>query len=250
MKNDIIRLGITGPSGRMGKMLLAELETGNWPALDLFGTTGRADENPEAFFAGADLVIDFSAPEATARYLWLAAKHRTPILVGTTGLTAAQESEMNDAAKETAVLYAANTSIGVALLTQLVELAAAKLGPEWDIEISETHHRHKQDAPSGTAKALGQAAAKGRAMNDASQHVYNHADQAGPRVPGTIGYAVQRGGDVTGEHSVTFYGEGERITLGHIAGNRALFARGALRGALWLYGQKPGLYSMRDALDL
>lgn len=249
-------IGVLGCGGRVGALLVQELQAGHWGAdVTLAGGTVRqgaarpADffttEDPGELISCADVLIDFTSPEATAKHVWLAAKNHKPLVIGTTGLNPQQEQEIRDAAKETAIVYAANMSVGVNLLLALVEQAAARLGPEWDIEIAETHHRHKVDAPSGTALALGRAAAKGRGVT-----LDPVTDRSGRREPGAIGFAVQRGGDVVGEHTVTFYAEGERLELGHKAGNRALFAKGAIRAALWAGSQPYGLYSMRDVLGL
>lgn len=239
----IIKIGILGNTGRVGKLLTGELESGRWPDLALASGAALGD-NPDPLFDKAHVLIDFTAPDATAKHVWLAAKHHRPIVIGTTGLNEAQEKELRDASTECAIVYAANMSVGVNLLLALVEQAAARLGPEWDIEIAETHHRNKIDAPSGTALALGKAAKAGRKSGDFV------TDREGRRQEGTIGFAVQRGGDVVGEHMVSFFGEGERIELSHKATDRALFARGALRAAQWAKGKPYGLYSMRDVLGL
>lgn len=238
-----MNIGILGHTGRVGKLLVAELESGAWAGMTYAGGAGLGDD-PAKLFAAADVLIDFTSPEATRHHIWLAAKHHKPLMIGTTGLSAADEKELEGAAKETAILYTANMSVGVNILLALVAQVASKLGTEWDIEIAETHHKNKVDAPSGTALALGRAAQKGRTSGPFV------TDRSGKRNAGDIGYAVQRGGDIVGEHTVTFYGTGERISLNHVATDRALFARGALRAAQWLGRQKPGLYSMRDALGL
>ena len=236
-----MKIGIAGYKGRMGQMLVREIET--FAGLEFAGGT-EADDKADPLFEKADCIIDFTVPAATRQHIWLAAKHKTALVIGTTGLSETDEKEMRDAAKETAILYAANMSLGVNLLLALVEQAARRLGPEWDIEIAETHHKHKVDAPSGTALALGKAAKAGRGDGRFM------TDRQGKRQAGDIGFAVQRGGDVVGEHTVTFYGAGERIELGHKATDRALFARGALKAAKWVGGKSPGLYTMRDVLDL
>ena len=251
------KIGVLGCAGRVGSLIVREIMARSFGAgVSLAGgtthsrtpTTGDfyTTANPEDLFARADVLIDFTTPEATARHMWLAAKHRKPLVIGTTGLNAAQDSELADAAREAPILYAANMSVGVNLLLALVEQAAARLGPEFDIEIAESHHRHKIDAPSGTALALGRAAQAGRGGGGGA---FVH-DRKGARKGGDIGFAVMRGGDVVGEHDVGFYGPGERLVLSHRATDRALFARGAIRAALWLRGQKHGLYTMRDALGL
>lgn len=267
-----MNIGITGYTGRVGALLINELQSGNWKGLLLAGVTSRTlpDKDPGFFvttdpaelFSRADCVIDFTAPEATLLHADLAAKTGTSLVIGTTGLSADHEKTLQKAAEHTSIVYSANMSIGVNLLMALVEQAAARLASDWDIEIFEAHHRHKMDSPSGTALALGRAAAAGRNKNPASS---THAslqnsiskegnafvfDREGKRIPGEIGFAVSRGGDVVGEHMVTFYTEGERLELGHKASDRSLFAKGALRAAQWLKGQKPGLYAMRDVLQL
>jgi 4-hydroxy-tetrahydrodipicolinate reductase len=237
-----MKIAIAGYKGRMGQMLVRQIEADD--TLSYAGGT-EAGDDPEALFKEADVVIDFTMPEATRKHIWLAAKHHTPLIIGTTGLTVSDETEIADAAKETTIVYAANMSVGVNVLLALVKQAAATLGPEWDIEIFETHHKHKVDSPSGTALALGKAARAGR--GGTGEFVI---DRTGKRQAGDIGFAVQRGGNVIGEHTVTLFSDDERITLGHIAGDRALFAKGALRAAKWAATQKPGLYSMKDVLGL
>lgn len=237
-----MRIAIAGQNGRMGRMLVNELESGRWQDLSFAGGTTSADD-PETLFGGAyrvDAVIDFTTPEATRKHIWLAAKHHKPLVIGTTGLSAGDMKEMQDAAQECPLLFSANMSIGVNLLAALVEQAAARLGPDFDIEISEIHHHNKLDAPSGTALMLGKATGRPAAPQD----------RAGRREPGSVGYAVQRGGDVIGEHTVTFFGTGERIELGHRAHDRSLFAKSALRAAQWLREKPHGLYTMRDVLAL
>ncbi len=250
------QIGVAGSYGRVGSLIVKELQARHFgPGIELAGGTIRPGHPKDAdyyvtedqadLFERSDVVIDFTLPEVTAQHVWLAAKQHKPLVIGTTGLDTAQEKELRDAAKETAIVYAANMSVGVNLLLALVEQAAARLGEEWDIEIAESHHRHKIDAPSGTALALGKAAASGRGTT-----LDPVLDRGGEREPGGIGFAVQRGGDVVGEHTVTFFADGERLELGHKATNRALFARGAIRAALWAKDQAPGLYGMRDVLGL
>ncbi|MCB1556347.1 MAG: 4-hydroxy-tetrahydrodipicolinate reductase [Alphaproteobacteria bacterium] len=251
-------VGIAGCTGRVGSILVEELLSGHWEGLTLAGgsvktgfphpdgpyfVTERADE----LFDVSDLVIDFTTPAATAQHLWQAAKHHKPLIVATTGLSKQQQDELQDAAREAPILYSANMSLGVNLLAALVEQAAARLGPDWDIEILETHHKHKIDAPSGTALALGKAAAAGRRVDMDS---YAVLDRTGERKEGTIGFAVMRGGDVAGEHTVGFFEEKERLELTHRATDRAILSRGALRAAQWLGRQSSGLYTMRDVLEL
>lgn len=232
------KISIAGLNGRMGRMLRQELDSGSWPGLTFYGGTTPNDD-PESLY-DADMVIDFTTPDAARKHVWLAAKHHKPIVIGTTGLNEKDMSEMRDASKECPLLFSANMSVGVNLLAALVEQAATRLGDDFDIEILETHHRNKVDAPSGTALMLGKAT--GRKTADLNRN--------GKRESGTVGYAVQRGGDVVGEHSVNFYGPGERLELAHRAHDRSLFAKGALRAASWLKDQPNGFYSMRDVLGL
>ena len=264
------RIGIVGCAGRMGRMLVAEAQ-GIEGCRVTAGTEGKGNpllgrdvgelagvgslgvavsDDPRALFDACDVALDFTVPAASVAHAALAAERGRAIVVGTTGLDAAQEKTIVEAAKRAAVVRAANMSLGVNLLLGLVEQAAQRLGPDWDIEVLEMHHRHKVDAPSGTALALGQAAAAGRkvALADVSQRVRD--GHTGARRAGDIGFATLRGGDVAGEHTVMFAAPGERIELTHRAGSRQIFARGALRAALWAARQKPGLYSMKDVLGL
>ena len=194
-----------------------------------------------------DVLVDFSAPEALAGSLQRARTAGVPILIGTTGLDDLAGKRMEEAAREVAVLKAANTSLGVALLSELVERAARVLGPDWDIEILEMHHRLKKDAPSGTALALGEAAARGRGSELFAER---GRDGTGlTRQQGAVGFAALRGGTVVGDHDVIFAGPEERLILSHRAENRMIFARGALAAARFLVGRSPGLYTMRDVVD-
>ncbi len=238
-----IKIGVLGATGRVGSLLTQELEAaGNY--------AGGSHEDSsadviDALFDAADVLIDFTRPEGTENHAALAAKYGKALVIGTTGLSDEQEKLLSEAAQKSAIVYAANMSIGVNMLIALVEKAAARLGTEWDIEISETHHKHKVDSPSGTALALGKAAASGRKKN-----LDPVTDRNGARKEGDIGFAIQRGGDVVGEHMVTFFAEGERIEPGHKATTRALFAKGAIRAAHWVSTRPPGLYSMHDVLGL
>lgn len=220
-----MKIAIAGYKGRMGQMLVRELNSGAWPDMIFNGGT-KSTDNAEILFA-ADCVIDFTTPDATRTHLRLAAKHHKPIVIGTTGLSPDDMAAMHDAAQSCPLLYGANMSIGVNLLAALVEQAAVKLGPDFDIQIAETHHIHKKDSPSGTALMLGRCS--GRA---------------------DIDYHVQRIGDVVGDHTVSFSTVGERLELTHRAHDRSLFAKGALRAAQWLAQRPDGLYSMRDVLSL
>ena len=230
-----IRIALFAPNGRMGKAIAAAIAQDSRFAL--------ADE-------GGDVLVDFSAPDALSGSLERAIDAQVPILVGTTGLQPEHHAMIADAAKQVAVIYAPNTSLGINLLKQLVEEATSRLGPEWDIEILEMHHRHKVDAPSGTALMLGQAAAKGRGSTLQELSRFDRiSEHPHAREPSSIGYASLRGGSVAGEHVVILATEGERIELGHRADSRMIFARGALAAAAFLAGKPAGLYSMRDVIQ-
>jgi len=226
-----LRISIFAPEGKMGKALALAIAEDKAFALD-------QDDG--------QLLIDFSAPAALADSVKQAVETKIPLLVGTTGLDASADALLADAAKSIPVLRAANTSLGIALLAELVERAAKVLGPSWDIEIAEAHHRGKADAPSGTALLLGEAAAKGRGVP-----LKPEAGRDGTglkRGDGSIGFASLRGGTVAGDHDVLFLRQEERLVLGHRAESRMIFARGALAAARFLAGQKPGLYAMSDVV--
>ncbi|MGE5599989.1 MAG: 4-hydroxy-tetrahydrodipicolinate reductase [Pseudomonadota bacterium] len=227
-----IRISLFAPNGRMGRAIAAA-------AADDPGFEIDADHG--------DVIVDFSAPSALQASLDRALAAAVPILVGTTGLDDFASRRISAAAKDIAVLRAANTSLGVALLSDLVERAASVLGPEWDIEILEMHHRQKTDAPSGTALALGDAAARGRGTNLKAERGRNGTNLK--REEGAIGFASLRGGTVAGDHDVIFAGPEERLILSHRAENRMIFARGALAAAKFLVGKPAGIYSMRDVID-
>ena len=240
------KIGIIGSAGRMGQALAAVVP-------DLGGTlVGGIDAGGDAMLLAraADVLVDFSAPSALETTLAAARSTGTPILIGTTGLSPTHHALIDAAAHDIAVLQTGNVSLGVTLLAKLVREAAERLGPDWDIEIVEMHHRHKVDAPSGTALMLGQAAAAGRGVDLAASAVRVRDGHTGARKPGDIGMQSLRGGSVTGDHTVIFAGEGERIELTHRAGDRSIFARGAVTAALWGHGRKPGLYSLHDVLGI
>ena len=208
-------------------------------------------DDPLPAFAKADGVLDFTVPAATVEFAGYAAQAHIAHVIGTTGCTAEDDARIAAAARHATIVKSGNMSLGVNLLAILVEQAAKALGPEeFDIEILEMHHRHKVDAPSGTALLLGKAAAAGRDIGLAENSVRVRDGHTGARKPGTIGFATLRGGSVVGEHSVILAGTAERITLSHHAEDRSIFARGAVTAALWARGRKPGLYSMRDVLGL
>ena len=204
-----------------------------------------------AALAAADVAIDFSQPHATRANIAACRAAGTPLVVGTTGFaTELTEAELDGAAREIPLLIAPNTSLGVALLMELVRRASRALPPEFDIEIIEAHHRMKRDAPSGTALALARAAGEGRGLAPSEAVSGASAGRVGPRREGEIGFAVVRGGDTVGEHTVLFAGPAEELRLSHRAGDRAIFARGALRAALWLLGKPPGRYGMSDIVHV
>lgn len=203
-----------------------------------------------ALAATCDILVDFSAPAALEDNLDAALGAGIPILVGTTGLEERHHFLIDDAARDIAVLQTGNTSLGVTLLAHLVREAAARLGPDWDIEIAEMHHRMKVDAPSGTALMLGQAAATGRGIDLAAHSERGRDGVTGARAEGAIGFASLRGGTVAGDHQVLFAGNEEIITLAHRAENRMIFARGAVKAAAWLLDQPPGRYTMGDVLGV
>jgi 4-hydroxy-tetrahydrodipicolinate reductase len=252
-------IGIFGAAGRMGREIAQEIAA---RGLTLTGGTdrpgsnatladGRAIGSDAAALAGvSDVLIDFSAPGALAANLDACIASGKPIVIGTTGLEPAHHAAIDAAAAQIPVLQTGNTSLGVNLIAALVRDAASRLGPEWDIEIVEMHHRHKVDAPSGTALLLGQAAAAGRNIDLAAHSESGRDGVTGPRARGAIGFAALRGGSVAGDHQVIFAGEGERIEIGHRAETRTIFARGAVTAALWLINQPPGRYAMPDVLGL
>lgn len=252
-------IGIFGARGRMGQTIAmaaadAGLTIAGGTDAQSGGTIGMdgapITTDPAALARKADVLIDFSTPRALDVNLAACIAAGKPLLIGTTGLETPQHDAIDAAAGSIAVLQTGNTSLGVNLLAALVREAASRLGDDWDIEIVEMHHRHKVDAPSGTALLLGQAAAAGRNMDLASHSARGRDGITGPRKVGDIGFASLRGGSVAGDHLVVLAGEGERIELGHRAENRSIFARGAVKGAQWLIGRAPGRYTMADVLGL
>jgi 4-hydroxy-tetrahydrodipicolinate reductase len=229
-----IRISLFAPEGRMGKAIAAAVAEDPGFAID---------------HDHGDVLVDFSSPAALSASLDRAVSANVPILVGTTGLKDEHQQAIDRVAQSVAVLRAPNTSLGVNLLRSLVEQAAARLGPEWDIEILEMHHRNKVDAPSGTALLLGQAAAQARGRKLPELARFDRFGEPHARESGTIGFASLRGGSVAGEHVVILATDGERIELGHRAESRMIFARGALAGARFLVGKPAGLYSMRDVIE-
>jgi 4-hydroxy-tetrahydrodipicolinate reductase len=271
-----VRAVVIGVSGRMGRALVrAAGEAGSTGALGEVRVTGavasaasaslgrdagelaggeplgvKVTSDLRAALAAADVAVDFSQPQATRANLAACRAARKPLLIGTTGFGAELAAEeLEAAAREIPLLVAPNTSLGVALLVELVRRAATALPPQFDIEILEAHHRGKRDAPSGTALELARAAAEGRGLESSQALSGASGGRAGPRRPGEIGFAVLRGGDLVGEHTVLFAGPGEELRLSHRAADRAIFARGALRAALWLAGQPPGRYGMSNIVQ-
>jgi 4-hydroxy-tetrahydrodipicolinate reductase len=235
---------ITGAVASAGSASLGR-DAGALAGIDPVGVEVTSDL--PAALAAADVAIDFSQPHATRANIAACRAACKPLLIGTTGFGAElTEFELDAAASDIPLLVAPNTSLGVALLTELVRRTARALPPEFDIEIIEAHHRMKRDAPSGTALALARAAGEGRGLAPAETLAGTSVARTGPRPQGEIGFAVVRGGDIAGEHTVLFAGPGEELRLTHRAGDRAIFARGALRAALWLLGQPPGRYGMSD----
>ena len=261
---------VTGSSGRMGRMLVAEVMASDalrlvgaverkgheWVGQDLGTAMGGAalgvtvtDDAIEAI-APAQIVIDFTTPEATVAHAELTAQARAIHVIGTTGMDAGHLAKLEAAARHATIIRAGNMSLGVNLLVELTRQVAAALDADFDIEIVEAHHRHKVDAPSGTALMLGEAAAKGRGVLLSEVADRGRDGITGARKTGDIGFSSIRGGDVVGEHDVIFASEGERIVLRHIATDRRLFARGAIKAALWGRGRGPGSFDMRDVLGL
>lgn len=265
-----IGIAVVGVAGRMGRMLVdAVLET---PGAHLSGATVRpghawagrdvgeamggpavgvtVEDDPLEVFARSQAVLDFTTPAATVEFSVLAAQARLVHVIGTTGLERGDLEQLAAAARHAVIVRSGNMSVGVNLLTVMTRRVAAVLGPDYDIEIVEMHHRKKVDAPSGTALMLGEAAAAGRRVNLADVSERGRDGVTGVRGEGAIGFASLRGGDVVGEHEVVFAGPGERVLLGHVATDRMLFARGAVRAAVWGQGQGPGEYTMIDVLGM
>lgn len=263
-----LNIAIAGSTGRMGRALLeavsqasdmrlhAALEREGSQAVgrdagEFGGAAGvKLSDSPAAALKGCGALIDFTRPEATLDHLKICRELGVNIVIGTTGFTPEQKQAIADAGKDVGVVFAPNMSVGVNLSLKLLDIAARVLSEGYDIEIVEAHHRHKVDAPSGTALALGEAAARGadRVLREVA--VYGREGHTGARARETIGFATVRGGDVVGDHTVMFMGEGERVELTHKASSRSNFARGAVRAGLWLAQAKPGRYSMADVLGL
>ena len=241
------RVCILGPSGRMGRALIAAAAA----RTDL-AVTSTVDQGDDlaAGFAQADVYIDFTTPASTRAAADRARASKLPAVIGTTGLDAEATAAIDALAAVAPVVVAANFSLGVNLVLGLVKTAARILGPDWDAEVVETHHHHKRDAPSGTALAIARAIAAGHGADYDAVKRHTRDGDVGPRPRGEIGVSSVRGGDVVGEHLATFFGEGERLEIGHRATSRTIFAAGALRAAVWVVGRAPGRYDMLDVLGL
>lgn len=258
----MIDIVIHGFAGRMGRSVAAAaLESGDirvvggvaasppdagipgWPEAEAAASLGKLN-------IGFDVLVDFSSPAGAVAAAEHARSVGKPLVTGTTGLEGRQEESLKSASMEVPVVAAPNFSVGVTLLLDLVERITRGAGPDADVEILEAHHRHKIDAPSGTARRLGEVVAAQRGESLERLACYDRRSEEGARAPGSIGFASMRGGDIIGEHQVLFALAGERIELGHRASDRGIFARGALRAAHWTIGRSPGLYGMKDVLDL
>lgn len=256
----MIKTGITGCTGRVGSLLVQELQSGLYPDMTLAGGTVRqagdmpydffVTNDPVVLFEKSDVIIDFTTPAASRNHAHIAHTTGTPIVVATSGLSRDDENMLNDLAIDIPIVYAPNTSVIVTVMNALTEQAAKILGPEYDIEIVEGHHKHKIDAPSGTAIMLGKTAAKARGIDFEDNAVFARSGETGARPDNAIGFATVRGGDLVGEHRVGFYGTGERLEISNQSTDRKLYARGALQAAEWLVKQKPGLYGMADVLGI
>jgi len=252
-------IGIVGSTGRVGSLLIDNLkgdEVAHLSAVHVFDELQRdlpADvlitNSMDELLKNCDLVIDFSAPMATEELLEAALKNPTPLVIATTGFNAHQQNLLNEASNEMPLLYASNMSVGIALLKQLVEKVSATL-EDFDIEIVEQHHKHKVDAPSGTALTLGEFAAKGRGLDIDAVRVSGRDGQIGARTKDEIAVMALRGGDIVGRHTVGFYNDGEFLELNHTATSRDTFSKGAIRAAKWLVSQDKGLYSINDCLGI
>ena len=264
-----MKIAIAGSSGRMGRMLIeavlasgdlrlhGALDIASSPALGqdagafLGGSTGvPISADLDAALAGADVLIDFTRPEGTMAHLEACARHGVKAVIGTTGFTEAQKAQIAAHAQRSAIVMAPNMSVGVNVVLRLLDVAARALNEGYDIEVIEAHHRHKVDAPSGTALKMGEvlAAALGRELKDCA--VYAREGHTGERDPSTIGFATIRGGDIVGDHTVLFAGTGERIEITHRSNSRAGYAQGSLRAARFLTGRTSGLYGMEHVLGL
>jgi 4-hydroxy-tetrahydrodipicolinate reductase len=265
----MLKIAIAGASGRMGRVLIeavqASADCALTGALDLPGSPALG-QDAAAFqglpsgvmvtadlrrgLTGADVLIDFTRPEGTLAHLAQCHALGVRAVIGTTGFTAAQKATIAAHAQDVAVVMSANMSVGVNVMLRLLALASKSLGDGYDIEVIEAHHKHKVDAPSGTALAMGEVLAQARGLDLAQQGVFTRHGHTGERAPGSIGFATVRGGDIVGEHTVLFAGPGERIEIAHKSSSRDNYADGSLRAARFLAGRAPGLYNMNDVLGL
>ena len=265
-----MKIGVAGVSGRMGREIAMAASSRNdmalsaasehpghpWignPLVDCLqecGSSCQVDGDPSTAFRAVDAIIDFTTPENSVANAAVAAHRQIVHVIGTTGMDDDQRSAIADASRSSVIVCSGNMSLGINLLTGLTEIVARALDDEFDIEIVETHHRHKVDAPSGTALMLGRAADKGRGSDGSGSTTLCHVGTPGPRKKGSIGYSAIRGGDVVGEHDVILAANGERIILRHVATDRSIYARGALTAALWARGKPFGQYDMKDVLGL
>jgi 4-hydroxy-tetrahydrodipicolinate reductase len=263
------KIAIAGSAGRMGRALLealaqasdfrlsAALEREDSPFLgkdagELIGAPNgvKISGDAGAALAGCDVLVDFTGPEATLQHLEVCLRHRIRMVIGTTGLSATQKKRIEDAASHIAIVMAPNMSVGVNVLLKLLQTAARVLAEGYDVEIIEAHHRHKVDAPSGTALRMGEVIAQALGRDLKKDAVYARQGVTGERAPSAIGFATVRGGDIVGDHTALFAGIGERVEITHKASSRATFALGALRAARYIRDKKSGLYDMQDVLDL
>jgi len=264
------KIGVVGCGGRMGRMLVAEVAAiegctiaggseapgSGYVNQDIgelagIGRMGIAiGETVEKLIRDSDVILEFTSPAATVEHVVLAAKLGKAMVIGTTGLSTEQGEVVRQAARSIPIVWAPNMSLGVNVLLSVVEEVARRLGPDWDVEIMEMHHRGKVDAPSGTALALGRAVAAGREVGFEEAQQRGRDGITGPRRTGDIGFAALRGGDAVGDHHVIFAGAGERLELIHRTTTRAVFAKGAVRAARWVVGQPPGVYGLDDVLGL
>ena len=263
-----IKISIPGGNGRMGRTLLNEILSKNnltignstcltedkEKGLDLGILAGKDKINKfltddlNAIYLDTDVIIDFTVPEASLNHAKIASENGIPIVIGTTGLNQNQFKQLKQYANEIPIVYSANFSIGISVMENLIDNAVKELGNEWDIEILETHHNKKVDSPSGTALLLGEAAANARNQKLRDVMSVSRNGLVGKRERKEIGFAVLRGGNVVGEHSIKFYNQNERLEIEHIATNRSIFAKGAIRSAEWVINSKPGLYTLKDVI--
>ena len=265
----MLNIAIAGSGGRMGRMLIeavmassdlrlsGALDVADSPVLgqDAASALGRTSgititADLRTGLAGADVLIDFTRPEGTLAHLAVCREFGVRAVIGTTGFTPAQKAALGAFAQHLAIVFAPNMSVGVNVMLRLLESAARALGDDYDVEVVEAHHRHKVDAPSGTALAMGEAVARGRGITLAAHGVFTRHGHTGERARGDIGFATVRGGDIVGEHTVMFAGTGERIEISHKSSSRDSYAQGSLRAARFLAGQAPGLFDMNDVLGL